>query len=191
MRRPDLVRGGAVLTGGAARGAKLFTVPGRDIRPALARLRKSIFDVLSDRVTGATVLDLFAGIGTMGLEALSRGASFAIFVDSDPRCVEAVNQNLKRLRLLDKAIVIADDALSLQLKTPDRFDLVFVDPPYSIYDDPDSAARLEASVATLPIRGLILVEHRTVQKFGESWAGGRLVDRRKYGGTTVSLYSRV
>lgn len=184
------MREGAVLTGGAARGAKLFTIPGRDVRPALARLRKSIFDVLSARVAGATVLDLFAGIGTMGLEALSRGASFAVFVDSDPRCVEAVGRNLKRLRLADQAIVIADDALSLQVKTPTGFDLVFVDPPYALYDDATAAARLEAVVAGLPIHGLILVEHRTTQSFGDAWAGGRRIDLRKYGGTSVGLYAR-
>ena len=91
-----LERGGAVLTGGAARGARLLTVPGRDIRPALARLRTSVFEVLRPRLEGATVLDLFAGIGTMGIEALSRGAEHAVFIDMDPRCVEAVRRNLAK-----------------------------------------------------------------------------------------------
>jgi 16S rRNA (guanine(966)-N(2))-methyltransferase RsmD len=190
MTRPDLVRDGAVLTGGAARGAKLFTVPGLDVRPALARMRTSLFQILSTRLEGA-VLDLFAGIGTMGLEALSRGATFALFVDSDPRCVAAIRKNLERLRFADRAEVVEGDALRAADLVADRtFDLVFVDPPYALYDLPESAARLEAAVKALPVRGLIVVEHRTVQKFADSWAGGRLVDRRKYGGTTVSLYER-
>src|SRR5258707_1308154 len=106
-----LERGGAVLTGGAARGAPLLTVPGRDIRPALPRLPTSLFEVLRPRLEGATVLDLFAGIGTMGLEALSRGAEYAVFIDSDPRCVEAVRRNLAKLRFADRAEVLPGDAL--------------------------------------------------------------------------------
>jgi len=192
MTRSDLVRDGAGLTGGARRGAKLFTVPGLDVRPALARMRNSIFQVLSSRVEGVA-LDLFAGIGTMGLEALSRGAEFALFVDSDPRCVEAVRRNLEKLRFADRAEVVEGDALQapeIVASSGRTFDLVFIDPPYALYGDPATAARLESAVAALPIRGLAVVEHRTLQKFAESWAGGRLVDRRKYGGTTVSLYSR-
>ena len=190
MTRPDLVRDGAVLTGGAARGAKLFTVPGLDVRPALARMRNSLFQVISSRL-GGSVLDLFAGIGTMGLEALSRGAEFAMFIDSDPRCVAAVRRNLERLKFADRAEAVEGDALQAPLIARDRsFDVVFVDPPYALYDDPASAARLEAAVAALSIRGLAVAEHRTVQKFADAWAGGKLVDRRKYGGTTVSLYSR-
>lgn len=189
MTRPDLVRDGAVLTGGAARGAKLFTVPGLDVRPALARMRTSLFQILSSR-GGGPVLDLFAGIGTMGLEALSRGAEFAMFVDSDPRCVAAVRKNVERLRFGDRAEVVEGDALQAPEFARDRtFDVVFVDPPYALYDDPSFKGRLEAAVAAIPAR-LIVVEHRTVQKFVDSWAGARLVDRRKYGGTTVSLFER-
>jgi len=190
MTRPDLVRDGAVLTGGAARGAKLYTVPSLDVRPALARMRTSLFQVISSRLEGS-VLDLFSGIGTMGLEALSRGAEFAMFIDSDPRCVAAIRRNLERLKFSDRAEVAEDDAFRAPVIAEGRsFDLVFVDPPYALYDDPAAAARLEAAVAALSIRGLVIAEHRTIQKFGDAWAGGKLVDRRKYGGTTVSLYSR-
>jgi 16S rRNA (guanine966-N2)-methyltransferase len=190
MTRTDLVRDGAVLTGGSARGAKLFTVPTRDVRPALARMRTSLFQVLSSRLEGS-VLDLFAGIGTMGLEALSRGAEFAMFIDSDPRCIAAVKKNLEKLRFADRADVVEGDAFHAATITEGRaFDLVFIDPPYAVFDDPAAAARLQAAVSALPRRGLAVVEHRTVQKFGETWADGKLVDRRKYGGTTVSIYSR-
>jgi len=190
MTRPELVRDGAVLTGGAARGAKLYTVPSLDVRPALARMRTSLFQVISSRLEGS-VLDLFAGIGTMGLEALSRGAAFAMFIDSDPRCVAAIRRNLERLKFSDRAEVAEDDALRAPVIAEGRtFGLVFVDPPYAHYDDPAAAARLEAAVAALSIRGLVIAEHRTIQKFGDAWAGGKLVDRRKYGGTMVSLYSR-
>lgn len=191
MTRPDLVRDGAVLTGGAARGAKLYTVPGLDVRPALARLRTSLFQILSSRLDG-TALDLFAGIGTMGLEALSRGAEFAAFIDSDPRCVEAVRRNLAKLRFADRAEVLQGDALEAPTLTAPlgrRFDLLFVDPPYALYEDPAKAARLEKAVAGLGSWGEAVVEHRSTQSRPETWAGGSLADRRKYGGTTVSWYT--
>jgi len=184
--------GGLVLTGGVARGAKLFTVPGKDIRPALARLRISVFEILRPRLEGATILDLFAGSGSMGLEALSRGARFGVFVDSDPRCLDVLKRNLGKLRFADRADLVAGDALEAPaLLGPKglRFDLVFVDPPYALYDDPRSAARLEVSVAGLGIRGEAIVEHRSTRDLGESWAGGRLSDRRRYGGTAVSWYA--
>ncbi|HKS16105.1 MAG TPA: RsmD family RNA methyltransferase [Planctomycetota bacterium] len=192
MTRSDLVRDGAVLTGGDRRGAKLFTVAGLDVRPALARMRNSLFQVLSSRLDVAA-LDLFAGIGTMGLEALSRGAEFVLFIDSDSRCVEAIRRNLEKLKFADRADVVEGDALqapAIAASSGRTFGLVFIDPPYRLYDDPASRAKLEAAVAALPVKGLLAVEHRTVQKFGDTWAGGRLEDRRKYGGTTVSLYSR-
>ncbi len=187
-----LERGGAVLTGGAARGARLLTVPGLDIRPALARLRTSVFEVIRHRLEGAVVLDLFAGIGTMGLEALSRGAEFAAFIDSDPRCVEAVRRNLAKLRFADRAEVLQGDALEAPTLTAPlgrRFDLLFVDPPYALYEDPAKAARLEKAVAGLGSWGEAVVEHRSTQSRPETWAGGSLADRRKYGGTTVSWYT--
>ena len=187
-----LERGGAVLTGGAARGARLLTVPGRDIRPALARLRTSVFEVLRPRLEGATVLDLFAGIGTMGIEALSRGAEYAVFIDMDPRCVEAVRRNLAKLRFADRAEVLLGDALeapTLAAPLARRFDVIFVDPPYALYDDPASSARLEKAVAGLKGWGDAVVEHRSMQARPETWAGGSLADQRKYGGTTVTWYA--
>ena len=188
--RPDLVRDGAVLTGGSARGAKLYTIAGLDVRPALARMRNSLFQVLAPRL-GGPALDLFAGIGTMGLEALSRGASFAMFIDSDPRCVAAIRRNLEKLKFSDRADVVEGDALQAPAVAAGRtFEIVFVDPPYALFEDYSKAAALETAVAALPGKGLIVVEHRTVQKFGDRWGGGALIDRRKYGGTTASIYEK-
>ena len=188
--RPELVRDGAVLTGGSARGAKLFTIAGLDVRPALARMRNSLFQILAPRL-GGPVLDLFAGIGTMGLEALSRGAEFTVFVDSDPRCAAAVRRNVEKLRFTDRAEVVEDDALRAPSFAAGRtFDLVFVDPPYALHADPAFAPKLEAAVAALTVQGVIVVEHRTLQRFPDEWGTGKLIDRRIYGGTTASLYER-
>lgn len=175
---------GLRLTGGTARGARLFSVPGREVRPALARMRVSVFEILRPRLAGARVVDLFAGNGTLGLEALSRGASRCVFIDADRRCAETVRRNLEKLRLTDRAEVIHGDAFEVRLAEP--ADIVFVDPPYDLYDQ--QARRLEEAVRALPGKPLVVVEHRSAQNLGETWAGRRRADERRYGGTTVSFY---
>ncbi|MBI2899916.1 MAG: RsmD family RNA methyltransferase [Planctomycetes bacterium] len=104
------MRSGVYLTGGTAKGAKLFSVPGADVRPATSRVRVSLFEILRARLPGAVAIDLFAGTGSLGLEALSRGAAFCVFFDTDPRCAEVLNRNLAKLRLADRADVRRESA---------------------------------------------------------------------------------
>jgi len=179
------------LTGGTARGAKLFSVPGSDVRPALARMRISIFEILKPLLEGARVLDLFAGTGCLGLEALSRGAAHAVFLDIDDRCIETLDRNLGKLRFVARAEVVHASAFEAARVTGTReFDLVFVDPPYAFYVD--KRAELEASIAALAPRlskgATVLAEHRTSQALPEAWAGLTRRDERIYGGTTVTFY---
>jgi len=181
---------GPRLTGGTAKGARLFSIPGRDVRPALARMRTSLFEILRSRLEGARVVDLFAGTGCLGLEALSRGASFALFLDLDRRSVEAVERNLRKLGFLDKAEVRAADAFQA---TPilGPADLAFVDPPYDFYVE--RGAEMRGLVKTLLARvvrdpeGRVIAEHRPKEGLGEV-EGGRIVDQRRYGETVVTLY---
>ncbi len=114
---------------GEARGMAL-SAPPRTVRPTMDRVRAAIFSSLGDAVPGAAVLDLFAGSGAMGIEALSRGAQSAIFVDLNPECVACVKTNLRRAKF--EAPVQAMDAFRfLELyAAPNSFDLIFADPPY-------------------------------------------------------------
>lgn len=176
------------MTGGTARGAKLWSVPGRDVRPALARMRVSLFEILRTRIPGAKVADLFAGNGTLGLEALSRGAAHCVFFDVDERAIAALRRNLEKLRMLDRADVVCADAFDAARHIASAVDVVFVDPPYALYDDPAGRARLEASVRAMPGAPLVVAEHRSVQELGEAWADRRRTDQRSYGGTRVSFY---
>ena len=183
---------GPRLTGGTARGARLFTVPGLDVRPALARMRVSIFEVLRSRLEGARVLDLFAGTGCLGLESLSRGAREAVFLDTDGRAVEAVRRNLEKLRLADRASVLREDAFRAAAGLGPA-DVVFVDPPYRYFVERGTELRrlvetLLAKVLAGP-EGRVVVEHRPKEGLGEV-AGGAVVDERAYGGTVVTLYGR-
>ena len=188
MRGPE----GPRLTGGVAKGRRLFSVPGKDVRPALARMRISVFEILRPVLEGATVVDLFAGTGSLGLEALSRGAARAVFYDLDRRSLDAVEKNLERLGFADRGRVVQGNAFEAadRLETAD---LVFVDPPYDFYVD--RAAEMRRLVETLVSRvlrapgGRVMSEHRIKEGLGEV-TGARIVDERKYGDTIVTFYTR-
>ena len=188
MKGPE----GPRLTGGTAKGRRLFGVPGRDVRPALARMRISLFEILRPRLEGATVVDLFAGTGSLGLEALSRGAGRALFFDVDHRSVEAATKNLERLGFAERGRAVFGDAFEVAGRL-EPADLVFVDPPYDFYVD--RAADLRRLLETLLSRvipgpeGRVISEHRLRDGLGDV-AGGQIVDERKYGDTAVTFYSR-
>ncbi len=183
---------GPRITGGTARGARLFGVPGKDVRPALARMRVSVFEVLRARLEGARVVDLFAGTGSLGIEALSRGAAHVRFLDTDERSLEAIRKNLEKLRFAGRAEVLRADAFQEAGRLPPA-ELAFVDPPYAFYGE--RAAELRALVETLLARvvtdpeGRVVVEHRPGKGVGEL-PNARTVDERVYGGTVVTMYAR-
>ncbi len=181
---------GPRLTGGTARGAKLFSVAGLDVRPALARMRVSLFEILRSRVEGARVVDLFAGTGCLGLESLSRGAREAVFLDTDRRAIDAVRRNLEKLRFADRATVLHEDAFRA-VERLEPADVVFVDPPYRFFVE--RGAEMRRLVETLLSRvllpdGRVVVEHRPKEGLGEV-AGGVVADERAYGGTVITLYA--
>lgn len=188
MKGPE----GPRLTGGTAKGRRLFAVPGRDVRPALARMRISVFEILRPRLEGASVVDLFAGTGSLGLEALSRGAARALFFDVDRRSLEAIGKNLERLGFSAAGRVVYGDAFESAGRL-EPADLVFVDPPYDFYVK--RAAEMRALMETLVGRVLsgpearLISEHRLREGLGDV-AGGAIVDERQYGDTVVTFYAR-
>ena len=118
---------------GKARGYRLQTLPGEDTtRPTSERVKESVFSTLQFEIEGRTVLDLFAGSGQMGLEALSRGAAFAVFVDSSKDACEVVKANARGAKLDAQMRIANIDAASFCARTSERFDIVFLDPPYRL-----------------------------------------------------------
>jgi 16S rRNA (guanine966-N2)-methyltransferase len=181
---------GPRITGGTAKGRRLFSVPGLDVRPALARMRVSVFEILRSRLDGARVVDLFAGTGCLGLEALSRGAASAVFCDVDRRSLDCLRMNVERLGFSDRADVRAVDAFRAA-ESVGPCDLVFVDPPYDFYVDRREA--MAGLVSTLLSKALapggrVLSEHRLRQGLGEL-PGARIDDERAYGETVVTFYA--
>lgn len=118
------------MVAGAAKGRKLRMVPGDSTRPISDRVKVSLFDILGADIAGARMLDLFAGTGSVGIEALSRGASHVVFVENDTRAIETVRANLQSTGLLTRAEVIRGDAFQiLAHRPPDGVDYLYVAPP--------------------------------------------------------------
>ena len=161
---------------GEAKGRKLQAPASRDIRPTSDRVREAIFSSLEsmDAVRGASVLDLFCGSGALGIEALSRGAASATFVDSDPSAIAAVRANLASTSL-DGGEVVRADAVRW-LEGDAAFDLALVDPPYSFNGWDALFSRLHAK--------LVVAESDRDLETPPGWL---IVRRKRYGGTVVHL----
>jgi 16S rRNA (guanine(966)-N(2))-methyltransferase RsmD len=174
------------LTGGERKGMALTAPRGLKTRPATARIRQWIFDVLGPPVD-CDVLDLFAGTGAVGIEALSRGAASVLFVESAPRALRALEENLTRTRYTERAetwradVVAACDRLRAQERS---FDLCFCDPPYGWQG---LERLLEQSVLDLlGPHGTLVVEHRGE---GSLAPAGRVPDREeRFGDTLISIW---
>jgi 16S rRNA (guanine966-N2)-methyltransferase len=117
------------VVGGSARGKHLIMVPGEGTRPIVDRVKTSLFDMLRPRIDGTIVLDLFAGTGGVGIEALSQGAGSCTFIDLAPKAIATINTNLKTTGLADQAEVLRGDGLAYLRATERVFDLIYIAPP--------------------------------------------------------------
>lgn len=116
---------------GTARGTKLNTLEGLKTRPTLDRIKESLFSIIQLKLPDSNILDLFAGSGALGIEALSRGANKVVFCDSNYDAIKIVNQNLEKTRFLNNAKVLNTDySKALEKLSDEKFDIVFLDPPY-------------------------------------------------------------
>lgn len=180
---------GLRIISGNLRGKKIFTLPGRQIRPTADRLRESIFDILGPAVCDATVLDLFAGTGALGIEALSRGARFAAFVDVNLKAMDLIKKNIHSCSLDAKSRAILWDILknlNCLTKMPEVYDLVFLDPPYGKSYLPLTLHHLARS-EKLVKNARIVMEHAIVDPVSIDMPGYRIVDQRKYGTTSITF----
>lgn len=116
---------------GSARGKKLVSPEGMDVRPTLDRVKESVFNMIAFSLSDALVLDLFSGSGALGIEALSRGAKGAVFVDKSDTSLSVTKENLRITSLDGKAKCILSDFAEFLENTSDKFDIIFLDPPYS------------------------------------------------------------
>jgi len=173
---------------GSAKGVQLRPVPGRGTRPISDRVKAALFDTLGMSMIGARVLDLFAGTGSVGIEALSRGAEQAVFVEQSSVATATIQTNLQRARLQTRGRIVRADVFKFLAGEGEPFDLVYVAPPQYQRLWSKALLALDTSPGWLQGEGLVVV-----QLFPKEWESIwlstlRLSDRRQYGSTLLCFY---
>ncbi len=171
---------------GSARGKKLITSEGLDVRPTLDRVKESIFNMIAFDIPDSCVLDLFSGSGSLGIEALSRGAKECTFVDKSLQSISVTKKNLEATHLLDSAFVLNTDSIEFIKSTNKKFDIIFIDPPYEsdLYNKSLSAIK-ESGI--LSDGGFIVLEYDTEITPYFSANRFELTKEKKYGRVKILI----
>lgn len=174
---------------GKARGAHLQDVPGNITRPITDRVKEALFNILGTDVQEATFLDLFGGTGSVGIEALSRGASFVRLIDLHPAAIKVIKANLERTHLAENAEVIHTDAFTLLRQTPDRvFDYIFIAPPQYKQLWQRSLQELDANPGWLSSNSWVIVQIDPVEYEAMAFQNFQEFEQRRYGSTLLVFY---
>lgn len=175
---------------GTAKGRRLRAPKGRDLRPTAARVKEALFDILPHDLCGFRVLDFFAGTGNLSVEALSRGATEAVLVDSSRGAGRAIRENLRTLGFADKSKVWILPVLKsarLLARRGEKFDLILADPPYE-KDWVGKVLRAIAQEGLLREAGILVVEHSVREEVEKNYGPLVLRDQRRYGATLLSFF---
>jgi 16S rRNA (guanine(966)-N(2))-methyltransferase RsmD len=174
---------------GRAKGRRLKSVPGTATRPISGRVKESLFAILGRQVEGARFLDLFAGTGSVGIEALSREAQEVVFVEAGRKAVEAIKDNLALTGLSDRAEVIQKDVFRYLKATPDAFDIIYLAPPQYRGLWAKTMRALDERPGLLAEEGLVVAQMYPKEYEELELETLELVDQRKYGSTLLCFYA--
>jgi len=179
------------ITGGQAKGISIKAPKGGRTRPTSDKVRQALFNILGTCVSGRRVLDIFAGSGALAIEALSRGASYAVMIEKTQVAVHAIQSNLEKTSLADKAEILKADFHSALRKLggrEDLFDLVFIDPPYeqAVFED---LVNLLSKHRIVSGEAIIIVEHFKKANVPRTIGDIPLVQKRVYGQTCLSFFN--
>jgi len=174
---------------GSAKGRKLKEPKGFDIRPTSDMVKESVFNIIQFDVEGRRVLDLFAGTGQLGIEALSRGAKSVVFTDSSPAAARLIKENLKLCAFSGQASVYVRDAFR-HLEGKEKYDLIFLDPPYDTNIGDKTLSRI-IEFDKLNTNGIIICEMKADCEASDVAHPYFLHKEYRYGGTKIVLYSRM
>ena len=176
------------VTGGSLRGRRLRAIRSPRLRPTSDRVRGAIFSILGPGACeGARVLDLYAGTGMLGIEALSRGAEEAVFVEADAALARRMRANLRELSVHERAKVLRGRVERLLERLEGEFDLVFADPPYEEDAWDEVMGRLDGR-GLVSARGAVIAEHRSGAATAETYGRLALETRRRYGDSSIAVY---
>jgi len=177
---------------GKARGIRLQDVPGDITRPITDRVKEALFNILGVDIQEASLLDLFGGTGSVGLEALSRGASYVRFIDLHRAAIQTIRTNIERTRLNQGAEVLQTDAFAHLRQRPDRaFDFIFIAPPQYKGLWVQAMQALESQPAWLHPQGWIIVQIDPVEYQSVESAHFVEIDQRRYGSTLLVFYETI
>ena len=174
---------------GKARGVALKTPNGMETRPTADRVKEALFSIIQFDVPTATVLDLFGGTGQLGIEALSRGAKSAVFVDSGEQACSLIKENLRRTKLETDGRVIRADYLEYLERCNEKFDIVLLDPPYAEVFLENALKKL-TQIDILQSGGIIVAERPVGKELPWEFQGFTRSKDYKYGNTLLTLYRR-
>lgn len=175
---------------GIAKGRKLLSPLTMETRPTLDRIKESVFDIIQMKIYGSKVIDLFAGTGSLGLEAVSRGASLCFLIDKSKDTYDLLSQNVTNLKFEDKCKTFNMDSyeaieqFGLQQK---KFDIIFIDPPY-IKDMIPPAVAIVEKYKMLLNNGIIVTKIDSTEEIYQGTDEIKLYNHRKYGNTTICFY---
>jgi 16S rRNA (guanine(966)-N(2))-methyltransferase RsmD len=178
---------------GAAKGRQLRSLRGRALRPTADRVREALFDILGARVEGARFLDLYAGAGAVGLEALSRGAARTVFVEHHRPAARVIEGNAVLCGLAARARVLSAPvarALARLEREGAGFDLVFLDPPYGVGEAPAAMQALAGRAGLVAPDGLVICQHSRREELGEQIGPFSRMRQARFGETILDLYQR-
>jgi len=174
---------------GKARGVQLKTPEGMDTRPTADRVKEAMFSIIQFDIPGAHVLDLFGGTGQLGIEALSRGAERAVFVDSWDAACRLINENLTRARLEPQARVIRSDYVNYLKGCAEKYDIIFLDPPYA-ETYLENSLKMIREIDILQSDGIIVTERPVGKELLFSPDGFERSRDYKYGSTLVTIFRK-
>ena len=178
------------IIGGNLRGRKIRQPLLKSVRPTKDRVREAVFNMIAEKVPSSMVLDLFAGSGAYGLEALSRGAAGSIFVENDKDCASVLMKNIDSLSLSDKSEVIIKDAEVFFAENTQKFDLIFSDPPYG-YNITRNNLIMINQYDILNPSGILVCEHSSSEDVSlEEEVCLSVYKQKSYGDTTISIFQK-
>ncbi len=172
---------------GLAKGRKLDTLDGTDVRPTTDMVKEAVFSAIQFDIEGRSFLDLFAGSGQMGIEAISRGAKNSTFIDSNAQAISVIKNNLSKTGFTDKAKVIRGEYNSFLASTNEKFDIAFLDPPYRLNILENA---LSAVTSVMNKNGIIICEHPSDICVPEAIKGFSIERQRKYSKIIISIYRK-
>ena len=184
------------ISGGTAKGRKVgnrkaFVAKGDsdELRPTAAKVRQSIFNIVAGKINECRFLDLYAGTGAVGIEALSRGAQQAVFVENNAQRCSFIRDITEKFGLADRATTVKSEAAAFLKKAPLPFDIIFIDPPYAS-DELESSLYLIDRLLPVTEKGIVIAEHSSKREFRLPLDNLQLRKNYRYGDTALTVYER-